>query len=173
MTKWYCSRNGIKAHGCGEDGQALIETSISASLLILLMLGAVEFGRAAYVAIEVSNAARAAAQYGAMNGGAFLSTDATGMDSVGMLAAAQNDAGNLGTGLTFATGYPTYSCYCSSSTDTTQSCTPPNGPTGCTSSHLITTVKVQTKVVFNPLIHIPGTSGTFTLTGSDQEQVLQ
>ena len=81
MTKWYCSRNGIKAHGCGEDGQALIETSISASLLILLMLGAVEFGRAAYVAIEVSNAARAAAQYGAMNGGAFLDRKSTRLNS--------------------------------------------------------------------------------------------
>jgi hypothetical protein len=90
-----------------------------------------------------------------------------------MLNAAQGDAGNLGTTLQFASGYPTYTCFCSKSTDTTQSCAPPAGPSGCTSSHIITTVKVKTQAKYDPLIYVPGISHTITLYGSDQEQVLQ
>lgn len=156
-----------------QEGQALIECALSGTLLAVLLLSAVEFGRMAYAAIEVSNAARAAAQYGAMNGGAFLSSDATGLDSVGMLNAAQLDAGNLGTSVTFASGYPKYSCYCSSSTDTTASCTAPATPSGCTASHIIVTVQVQTQATYNPLIHVPGFPDPITLQGSSQQEVLQ
>jgi hypothetical protein len=156
-----------------EDGQALIESFLSSAILILLMTGAVEFGRVAYATIEVSNAARAATQYGAMNGGAFLNTDSTGMDSVGMLNAAQGDAGNLGSTVSFTSGYPTYTCFCSSSTDTTASCVPPATPSGCTASHLIVTVKVQTQATYDPLIYVPGLNKTIVVHGSSQEQVLQ
>jgi Flp pilus assembly protein TadG len=139
--------------------------------LITLLLGAVELSRVAYAAIEVSNAARAAAQYGAMNGGAFLSTDSTGMDSTGMLNAAQGDAGDLGSLVQWASN-PTYTCSCSGTG--TASCTPPAVPTGCTTSHIIVTVTVNTKAVYDPLIYLPGiTSKTITLYGSAQEEVLQ
>lgn len=156
-----------------EEGQALVETAVALTLLVVLVVGAVEFGMIAYAAIEVSNAARAAAQYGAMNGGAFLSSDSTGMDSVGMLNAAQGDAGNFGTGVSFSTGYPTYSCFCSSSSDTTASCTPPATPSGCTSSKLIVTVSVKTQTTFTPPIRIPGLGSSITLTGLSQQEVLQ
>ena len=49
-----------------------------------VLIGAAEFARAAYAYIEVSNAARAAVQYGAQN-------DATALDTAGMLTAAKND----------------------------------------------------------------------------------
>lgn len=156
-----------------QTGQALIECALSGTLLAVLLLSAVEFGRMAYAAIEVANAARAAAQYGAMNGGAFLTTDSSGLDSVGMLNAAQMDAGNLGTSVTFSSGYPTYSCYCSLSTDTTASCTVPATPSGCTASHIIVNVQVQTQATYNPLIHVPGFGNTITLHGSAQQEVLQ
>ncbi len=155
-----------------DGGQALIECILSGSILVLLLLGAVEFGRMAYASIEVSNAAHAAAQYGAMNGGAFLNTDSTGLDATGMLNAARGDAGNLGTAVTMSSGYPTYTCYCSSSTDTA-SCTPPATPSGCNSSHLIVTVKVQTQATFDPLIHVPGLATSILLKGTSQQQVLQ
>jgi Flp pilus assembly protein TadG len=66
-----------------EEGQALVETAVSMSLLVLLMLGAVEFGRLAFAAIEVNNTAKAAAQYGSQS-------HATALDQSGMLQAAQN-----------------------------------------------------------------------------------
>lgn len=156
-----------------EEGQTLVEAAVSLTVLVVLVVGAVEFGMIAYASIEVSNAARAAAQYGAMNGGAFLSSNSTGMDSVGMLNAAQGDAGNLGTAVSFSTGYPTYSCFCSSSTDTTASCTPPATPSGCTSSQLIVTVQVKTQTTFTPPIRVPGLSSSITLYGPSQQEVLQ
>jgi hypothetical protein len=155
----------------GESGQALVETAFSAALLFVLLLGAACLGRVSYTAIEVSNAARAAAQYGAMNGGAFLPTDSTGLDSAGMLTAAQSDAGNLGTLVQFSSGYPTYSCSCSGLG--TASCTPPATPSGCSASHLIVTIQVQITASFNPLVFIPGLGHTFKLYGNAQEQVLQ
>jgi Flp pilus assembly protein TadG len=159
---------------CDEEGTALIETAISTSLLALLLMGIIQFGLMAFTEIEVSNAARAAAQYGAMSGGAFLSTDSTGMDSAGMLNAAQGDAGNLTSSpVTFATGYPTYTCICSSSSDTTASCTPPATPSGCSASHLIVTVKVRTQTTYTPLIRVPGFANSLTLYGNAQEEVLQ
>ena len=157
-----------------ETGTALIETAISASLLVLLALGIVEFGAMAYAGIEVQNAARAAAQYGAMNGGAFLTTDSSGMDKPGMLNAARGDANNLALSpVQFTTGYPTYTCTCSSSSDTTASCTPPATPSGCTSSHLVVTVQVRTQTTYTPLVRVPGFGNSLTFYGNAQEQVLQ
>ena len=140
----------------------------------MLLLGIVEFGVMAYTGIEVGNAARAAAQYGAMNGGAFLATDSTGMDSTGMLNAARGDAANLvASPVSFPSGYPTYTCTCSSSTDTTASCTPPATPSGCAASHLIVTVKVQTQTTYTPFVRIPGFGNSVTFKANAQEQVLQ
>jgi Flp pilus assembly protein TadG len=163
--------NAAEAGQSGESGQALIETAIASSLLVILLLGAVELGRMAYAAIEVSNAAKAAAQYGSMNGGAFLNTDATGLDATGMLNAAQADAGNLGTAVQW-NGNPTYSCTCSGTG--TALCTAPAIPSGCTTSHLVITVKANVKATFNPLIYIPYWTKTgIVLYGSAQQQVLQ
>ena len=41
-------------------GGALVETALTAPLLVLMLLGLVEFGRVAYISIQTSNAARAA-----------------------------------------------------------------------------------------------------------------
>jgi Flp pilus assembly protein TadG len=149
-----------------EDGQALIETYLSSALLIVLLLGAAEFGTITYAATELSNAARAAAQYAAMNGGAF--TD-TGLDTTGMLLAAQTDAGNLASTVQFATP-PTYTCACTGAG--TAVCGAP--PSGCNESRLLVTVKVQLKTSINPLVFVPGfTKSSITLYGSDQQVVLQ
>lgn len=172
IARWLKHLSNVSLDGGRECGQALVETAISASLLVVFVLGAASLGKLSYTAIEVTNAARAAAQYGAMNGGAFLPTDSTGLDSAGMLAAAQADAGDLGTLVQFASGYPTYTCSCSGTG--TASCTPPAAPSGCTTSHLILTIQVQTTATFNPLVFVPGFGNhSFTLHGSAQQQVLQ
>src|SRR5579863_766622 len=66
-----------------DEGQALVETAVSMTLFMVLMLGAVEFGRLAYFAVGVNNSAKAAAQYAAQS-------SATAVDLAGILLAAQN-----------------------------------------------------------------------------------
>src|SRR5580692_1184570 len=166
IVRWIQRQRFSIAELKSESGQALIEAYFASSLLILLLLGAVELGRVAYAATEVSNAARAAAQYAAMNGGAF---NTVGLDTSGMLVAAQNDAGDLGTLVQFVST-PSYTCACSGAG--TATCGSP--PSGCAGSHLIVTVTVKTKAAFNPLVFIPGVSKTaITLYGSAQQEVLQ
>src|SRR5581483_10847178 len=158
--------SGLWARLKSENGQALIETYFSGAFLILLLLGGVELGRTAYAATELSNAARAAAQYAAMNGGAF---NGVGLDTAGMLLAAQSDAADLGSSVQFTTT-PSYTCSCTGAG--TATCGPP--PSGCSGSHLLVTVNVQVQASFNPLVYIPGfTHSAITLHGSDQEVVLQ
>lgn len=155
-----------------DRGQALIELAISIPLLMLLLLGATELGRLAYAAIEVSNAARAAAQFAAY-GGAYSATSGSGFDETGMLAAAKADAGELSS-VSFASGYPIMACSCSGGG--TASCGSGNiPPSGCNppSSTVEVTVTVRTQTSYNPLIFIPGwTHGSITLYGWAQQTVL-
>ena len=67
-----------------ENGQTLLEVALLTPLLLLLLVGIFEVGRFAYYSIEVSNAARAAVQYGAQS-------LADAKDSVGLTQAAKSD----------------------------------------------------------------------------------
>ena len=154
----------------GSSGQALVETALTLPMLLLVLIGVAELSRVAYAAIEVSNSARAAAQYAAMNGGAFSTTDTSGLDTSGMLAAAQADSGNLSNGVSFKYT-PTYSCTCSGTG--TASCTPMVAPSGCVGSHLIISVTVITQMPYSTVIHVPGLQTKFQLEGKAVEQVLQ
>jgi Flp pilus assembly protein TadG len=158
---------------CDDRGQALIELAISIPLLMLLLLGATELGRLAYAAIEVSNAAKAAAQF-ASYGGAYSATSASGFDELGMLTAAKADAGELSS-MTFASGYPTMSCSCSGASGSAKCGSGNIPPTGCNppSSTVEVTVKVRTQTVYNPFIFIPGWSHSgITLYGYAEQKVL-
>jgi Flp pilus assembly protein TadG len=155
-----------------DSGQALIELALSLPLLFLILLGAVELGRLAFAAIEVSNAAKAAAQY-ATYGGAYSATSASGFDEAGMLTAAQADAADLSS-VSFASGYPIMTCRCSGAG--TANCGGGNiPPSGCAppASNVVVTVTVKTQTSFDPLIFIPGwTHGAITLYGWAQQQVM-
>ena len=158
MKRWLKLLAARSASGENESGQALVELALSMSLLFLILLGAVEFARATYAGIEVTNAARAAVQYGAMNGGATW-------DTSGMLAAAQNDSANLGTTVTIV-GTPATSFACSDGSTY-------NATTFCGSATVFETLTVQTQTTFFPLIHAVGLPTSFTLHGYAQEMVLQ
>ena len=67
-------------------GQSLVEFVLIVLLLVILLLGAIEIGRAAYYAIAVTNASRAAVQYGAQN-------NVTAGDTDGIKKAAVDDFG--------------------------------------------------------------------------------
>ena len=147
-----------------ERGQALIETAVSVGLFIVLLLGAVEFGQLAFAAIEVTDAAEAAAQYATQS-------PATAANSSAMLSAAQSEYYSP-TDLTLST--PTYACNCVGST-TSVSCTnnDPTKPTCSGSGYVEITVTVQTQATYTPSIHLPGVATSFHLTGTAKRKVLQ
>lgn len=136
----------------GESGQALVEAAIAAPLFFLLLLGAAELARVAYAAIEIQNAAEAAALYGAQTQGAVVS-------STGFTQVAQSDAGNLtGVSATVATGH-----YCSDGS-------PADSATyTCATGTPETMINVGTTVSFDPLIHLPFLPSTLNLTGYASE----
>lgn len=144
-----------------DAGAALVELALSAPLLLLMLMGIAEFAMITYAAIEVSNSARAAAQYGAMNGGAVT-------DTTGMLNAAQADAFDLPntSQVSFVSGYPAYGCSCANGG--TSTCL----PTDCSKSFVEQTLTVKLQMSYTPLIHWPGLPSSITLTGYSQQQVL-
>jgi Flp pilus assembly protein TadG len=103
----------------------MAELVVLAPLLLLLMLGVIEAGRAGDLALTVGNAARAGVQYGAQN-------SVTAADLTGMETAATNDA-NL-SGVTAVA-----STYCLCEDQTASTC----GQSGaCSTTHQNTFVKV-------------------------------
>ena len=144
-------------------GQSLVEVAVVFPILSLLVLGATEFGRLSFAGIEVTNAARAAVQYGAQN-------HVTASDTTGMQNAAVNDAKNV-SGLS-ATA--TQVCYCASDLTTTVACQ----LTSCqgsvpASSRLLLFVQVNTSATVNPLFHYPGSPQSFRMTGQAVMRVQQ
>jgi Flp pilus assembly protein TadG len=140
----------------GSAGQSLIEVALSVPIFVLLLVGAAEFGTVLYVAIEVSDAARDGAVYGAQNG-------STASDTTGIATAASNGAANL-SGLTTTSSY---SCACSDGTSST--CAVDD----CANSHIEETVTVNTQISFTPVIHLPAIPSTFTLKGKAVQKCLQ
>ena len=139
-----------------ESGQAFLETAVALPLLALLLLGAVEFARVAYAAIEVSNAASAGARYAVQSG--YTASDATGIQN-----AASADAANLSS----LTTTSSTSCVCSDGSASTCA------NTDCTNSHIEETVTVNTSTTFAPLIHLPGFPKTITLNGQAIQRCAQ
>jgi Flp pilus assembly protein TadG len=143
-----------------EAGQALVETSLSTSLLLLVLLGAVDLAQVIYATIEVTNAAKAAVQYGAQN-------TATAADTTDIQAAASGEAANLSGRTTTVT--TTGQCSDGSA------CTGTGGaclPTDCSGSHIETVLTANTSENYSPMIQIPGLLSTFTLRGQAVQKVL-
>src|SRR6185437_14907439 len=69
-----------------DRGSAFVELALVLPLLTLVLIGAVELGRIAYFAIEVSNAARAGVAYGAQ--GPTTATDTPNITNAAQLDAA-------------------------------------------------------------------------------------
>lgn len=146
-----------------EEGSALVELALSLPMLSIILLGAAEFARIAYAAIEVTNAAHSAAVYAA-------SSQAAVADTTGITNAANSDSPNLVGGNAISVSTPTTSCTCSDTTYTPSSCT---DNSTCQNHHasMITTVTVKTSTTYSPAITIPGFNPTLTLKGQSTETV--
>jgi Flp pilus assembly protein TadG len=130
-----------------------VELGLIFPVFALLLIGAVDFGQAYFMAIEVAGAAQAAAVYGSENP----------TDTAGMRTAAQDDAPNV-PGLSVQT--PTYGCECADGSSYSASCA--TTPSSCPNSlNVIYRVNVVVSGTYTPLLKMPGIPGlTFTSTAS-------
>ena len=139
----------------GERGNSLIEIALLLPFFLLLVMGAVDFGRAFYWAIQVEGAAQAGAEYGAQH-----PSDTTGMKN------AANDAAP-GLTLSFPSG-PSYGCECPYSSTSTYIASCPSTPTSCPSTYVYRvnmTVQATYKTLF-PWSYSGVIPSSFTLTSS-------
>ena len=147
------SRAGVSGF---QSGQALIEMAFVLPILLLLLLGVIEIGRYAYIAILVGNAARAGADFGAQS---------NTLDTVGIQKAAQYDFAGSTNGTPGPTNGQAYSkltvvssqsCGCDSGgTVTGFSCS--TDPDSCAAgSHWIVFVSVTASGTFGGLFNYPG-----------------
>jgi Flp pilus assembly protein TadG len=137
-------------------GQASVELALSLPLLLMMFLVVVETGRAFYIAISVSNAARAGVQYGSQN----LTTAA---DNAGMQSAAASNAPNV-VGMTETA---THFCICANGTAST--CL----STDCAGSHRLIYTQVNTSAPYTPLITFMGILPPITVPGKAVMRVVQ
>lgn len=160
ISQYFWKRQkGIAACRAGlhdESGQAVIELSLVMTICIILIIGAAEFGRLAYAAIEISNAAHAGAQYGSQS-------HTTASDTAGMNTAATKDGPNI-SALSASASH-----FCSCSNGSTSTC----AATDCATSRIIEYVRVSTTGTIDPLFHVQGLPTTYTLTGQAVMRVAQ
>jgi Flp pilus assembly protein TadG len=149
-----------------EAGQSLLELALLTPLLLLLLIGVIEFGRFAYLGILVGNAARAGAVYGAQS----LAQSA---DTSGIQTAADNDFQNNGQNVNTLTVNPSLACGCDSSgTPTAAACAGTNAGL-CTTGHWVVTLSVQAEGTYASLFKFPGIPTSVTLNRTCAMRVSQ
>lgn len=136
-----------------ESGTGLIELALMLPVFFLLLLGVADFGRAYYLAIEVSNAAHAGALYGSQN-----STDTAGMQKAAVADA--QDVPNFTTSAVTAT----YGCECSDGSSSVASCT----TTPSCANNVVDYVQVNTSMSYSVLFPYPGIPSPLILHGSSR-----
>jgi Flp pilus assembly protein TadG len=132
-----------------EQGTSLIETALVLPFMVLMLVGAFDFGQAYYAAIEVASAAEAGAVYGLSN--------VTNL--AGMRTAAKADAADL----TNLTAVATYGCECSDGSAVTASCT--SSPKTC-AYNVVNYVQVVASSTFTPTVRYPGIPTSFQLSST-------
>jgi Flp pilus assembly protein TadG len=146
-----------------DAGAAFVELAIALPVLVVLVVGTADFARAFYYAIELTNAARAGAQYGSYN-------SAQSTETALIKTAAQNAAANIG--LTAGDINVATACMCAADdplTTTPLLQAPPTTPacsSTCTAGvrHMQETVTVTATKAFTTISRFPGIPNSLTLT---------
>jgi Flp pilus assembly protein TadG len=146
----------LRRIGLNNFGNSLVELALVMPIYILLLGGAVEFGRLAYFDVEISNAARAGVAYGSQS-------LATASNTTAIETAAKNDAPNLTNvaAITFSPA-PAVVCQCDNAGTFTNMAT---CGSACSPGRIVQYVKVNTSATVNSLLHYPGLGTSYTLTG--------
>jgi Flp pilus assembly protein TadG len=137
-----------RAKRSGEKGSAFVELALFMPVLLLMLVGAVDFSRVFNASVTLANAAEVGALYGSRS----ISASS---DTAGMQTAATNDGKDL-TGMT-----ATATNYCSCGSGPAQSC-PATGCSGSSPAHRY--AKVQATYTFKPLFPIPGIPSSVPMT---------
>jgi Flp pilus assembly protein TadG len=139
-----------------ESGQSLVEVALLTPMLLLLLMGIIELGRYAYLAILVGNAARAGAAYGAQN--QITADDPTGTN---ITAAACNDFDGQNTCSLMVS--KAYLCQCDNAGTVGASidCTTGSCPIG---QHEVVALQVTANGTFNSLFNYPGIKPSITVS---------
>jgi Flp pilus assembly protein TadG len=140
---------GLRRSSRREKGQAIIELALILPVLLLLTLGIIDFGRAAYYYIEVSDATKAAAQYGSQS-----MADAENTNNI--TQAAQNSARDIAAGL----GVTVAPLQCGCPGAAAGGCP----AAGCT--YPIVYLTVNTTYTFTPMFSYPGVPASFNMAGN-------
>jgi len=143
------SRYGRRDFLQDQRGASLVELAAVLPMFLLLLFGAVDFGRAYFLAQEVAGAAHAGAEYAAQN-----PTDTTGITK-----AAQTDAPDVSN---LSVGTPTYGCECSDGTAYAASCS--STPT-CT-YNVVYRVSVTVSATYSPLFPWPKIPSSLSLSST-------
>lgn len=152
----------------GQRGVAIVEFALALPLLILLLVGIIEYGRYTYFAIEIGNAAHAGAQYGSQNA-------TTGADFTGMKNAAIADGQNTIFPLTTAAITAQNVCACWNGSTETPS--PPSTSVcgqNCTAGRQVTYAQVMVTATMRTLFNFRavGLPSSFTVAKTATIRIL-
>jgi Flp pilus assembly pilin Flp len=131
-----------------EAGSSMVEFAVVLPLLLVLLVGIVDFGRYMYAGIELGNAARAGVQYGARSA-------LTAVDTAGMESAARSDARDISLSNVAAS----YLCSCHGSPGAAVPCDGLPDPCLPAADYRELHVTVIAQGAFAPLISYPGFQG--------------
>jgi Flp pilus assembly protein TadG len=150
-------KQAIKLLRRDTEGSGLVEFALIFPVFMILLAGAVDYGRAYYVALDLSAAAQAGALYGSQNP----------TDTAGMISASREGAAELA-GLN-ATA--TYGCECPDGSSAVASCT---APPACANNY-VNYVDVVATAPYVPIITLPGmpSASTFLRPGPSCFQHLE
>jgi Flp pilus assembly protein TadG len=148
-----------RARRASETGTALVEMAVALPFLVLVLVGTIDFARVFYTAMELTNAARAGAQYGAAD--TARAFEAPPMADV--VAAAQAAAPNIAP----VTAVASRSCQCA--TDDTGATFAPAA--SCTSAcpagqHMVINIAVTATKTFTTISPFPGVPQSINLSRS-------
>jgi hypothetical protein len=123
-------------------------------MLLLIFFGMIDLGRWVFLAIEVTGAAHAGAQYGSQS-------LANAQNTAAIQTAAQNDVPDIST---LAVTSSATSCWCPSAPGTVVTCgTYPTNP--CTTGSQIVLLTVNTHMTYTPWIPYPPFTAAVTIRG--------
>ena len=151
----------MKSLFASDDGVAIVELALIAPFLILLTIGIIDIGLFARDSIEIANAARAGAEFGAYS-------TANSTNAMGIQLAATSDA----TDVALVSTDVSSSTYCSCGANPSShvaACNPV--PTCATSDHLDSFVTVTVAKSFTPLINYPGIFSTLPLSRTATQEI--
>jgi Flp pilus assembly protein TadG len=136
-----------------EQGSSTLEMSLIAPLLLLLVVGAIDFGRAWYMSIEVTSASEAGALYGIKNPA----------DLAGMQSATVADASDI-SGLS---AVAVSGCECPDGTSVTPAC---SAAPSCTDNY-VNYVDVTATATYNFMLSYPGFPPSLTFNSESRLRV--